>query len=143
MDVNRDISYEEVLPTDKFAIQDMFLMRIHKLGVVYQRIMQPFYVTMGRGVDQRAVAEFYALADEFNIFASSNIEKHLSTKEVTELNRLLDKEDMTPYSCRRIYQLFMKFATKSKLTELSEKRYKGSFAYARNELGIKAKRPDA
>jgi hypothetical protein len=138
MEVNRDISYEEVLPTDKFAIQDMFLLRIHRLGMVYTRIMQPYYVAHGR--DPRAIAEFFAHADEFFIFAESNIEKHLGKKDLEELRGYFSAEvRMTPNTCKRIYHLFMRFATKSKLTELSEKRYIGSFAYARRELGISGK----
>jgi hypothetical protein len=139
MEQGRDISFEDVLPTDKFAIQDMFLIRIHNLGKVYQRIMQPYYVAHGR--DPRAIADFYALADEFYIFAQSNIEKHLLKKEIDELDGYFSSNTtMTPMACRRIYVLFMKFATKSKLTELSEKRYIGSFAYARRELGMKGKK---
>lgn len=142
MDTNRDIAFEEVLPTDKFAIQDMFLMRIHRLGIVYSRIMQPYYIAHGR--DPRAIAEFFALADEFFIFAQSNIEKHLGKKDLEELEGyFMDDVKMTPNTCKRIYSLFMRFATKSKLTELSEKRYIGSFAYARRELGLRAQKREA
>lgn len=139
MENDRNVSYEEVLPTDKFAIQDMFLMRVHRMGVVYQSIMRGWY--NGHSYDARAHIEFYAMADEFFMFARSNIEKHLTNKEVAELEGyFLAREKMDPMIARRIYQLFQKFATKSKLTELSEKRFLGSFAYARRELGISTRR---
>lgn len=133
----RELSYEDVLPTDKYAIQDMFLMRVHRLGLEYQEIMKAYY--NGHSRDARAIIRFYAMADEFFMFARSNIEKHLSKKELEELEHYFNgQEDMTPFAAKRIYALFQKFATKSKLTELSEKRFLGSFAYARKELGLRS-----
>lgn len=136
MDVNRDVSYEEYIPTDRYAIQDMYLMRMHHMGLIYQVVMRAWYA--GRKVDVRAMIEFYAMADEFYFFARSNIAKHLSKNEIKELEAIFINSEPknNPVEIKRVFSLFQKFGTESKLTELNEKKLMGSFAYARAELGI-------
>lgn len=137
---DRDLHFEDVLPTDRFAVQDMFLIRLHRLGERYIAVIEPNY---RQGVDPRALLSFWSAADEFFIFAYSNLEKHLSGREMTELAGYFeDDTQISAGGARRIYILINKFATASKLTEISERRFKGPFSYARRELGIMRERGD-
>ena len=139
MEANRDISYEEYIPTDRFAIQDMYLHRVHLMGLRYQDIMRQWY---RGGTDLRSITEFMALADEFFQFARGNMEKHILKGEIEFLEKTFDdttRLDLDVEEVKKLFRIFQKFAAKSKLTELSEKKFMWSFAYARKKLGIQGK----
>lgn len=140
METNKDLSFEEYIPTDRFAIQDMYLHRVHVMGLRYQDIMRQWY---RGGKDVRAITEFLALADEFFQFARGNMEKHIHKKDMAFLEELFDNTEQVDIdigNTKRLFRIFQMFAAKSKLTDLSEKKFMGSFAYARKKLGIGANR---
>lgn len=139
MDEKPQISMEEYIPTDRFAIQDMYLMRIHNLGLLYEKIMRAKY---NKQIDPRAIIDFFALADSFFFFARPNIVKHLGEKDMQFLSKVFESGTQVTdirtlgESALPVYKLFQVFAFKSKLTDLSAKRWKGEFAHARAKLGL-------
>lgn len=133
------MSYEEYIPTDKFTLQDMYFWGIQLLRQDYARIMRAWYNNKGR--DSRAIIDFMADADGFYWFAHVNItEKEFLSEGERQVLRDVFENDKAkiddPAQARRIFQVLMRFASKSKLTELSESRPLGDFAYARQRLGI-------
>lgn len=131
------ISYEEYIPTDRFTIQDMYFWGLQLLRQDYARIMRSYYNNKGR--DARALIDFYADADGFYWFAQENIKKFLTDKDQEVLNQIFEtsKVDLQDVeSARKVFQILMRFASKSKLTDLSESRPMGDFGYARSKLGI-------
>lgn len=131
------VSYEEYIPTDKFTIQDMYFWGIQLLRQDYARIMRSWYNNKGR--DARAMIDFFADADGFYWFASENILKFADEKDKQFLKALFEEGTVdineVPQA-RQVFQVLMRFASKSKLTDLSESRPMGDFAYARQRLGL-------
>lgn len=131
------VSYEEYLPTDRFTIQDMYFWGIQLLRQDYARIMRSWYNNKGK--DPRAMIDFFADADGFYWFASENVLKFSSEQDKTFLKEMFEegKADINEVKqARQVFQVLMRFAAKSKLTDLSESRPMGDFAYARARLGI-------
>lgn len=138
------VSYEDYIPTDKFTIQDMYFWGIQLLRQDYAKIMRGWYNQQSK--DTRAMIEFFADADGFYWFAQVNItEKDFLTKsekEFLELVFVKDKADINNVKqAREVFQTLMRFAAKSKLTDLTESRPMGDFAYARKRLGIEYREP--
>lgn len=134
------VSYEEYIPTDRFTIQDMYFWGIQLLRQDYAKIMRAWY--NNRGKDVRAMIDFYADADGFYWFANENIKKFLDDKDKRFLVEMFEggKADVNNVDhARGMFQILMRFAAKSKLTDLSESRPLGDFAYARQRLGLKLK----
>jgi len=139
------------MPTDRFAIQDMYLIRIHQMAALFEKIMRADY----RGtVDVHALTEFFALCNSFYWFAKANIKKHCTPTEAARIagyfegesrlsaKGILGRKGIVPVAME-LYQLFQDFAYKSKLTDLSAKRWKGEFSRARERLGIDRAASDA
>lgn len=133
------VSYEEYIPTDKFTIQDMYFWGIQLLRQDYARIMRAWY--NNQGIDQRALIDFFADADGFFWFANVNImDKNFLTdveKNVLKVIFIDGKYNIkSVQQAREIFQMIMRFSANSKLTDLSESRPMGDFAYARSKLGL-------
>ena len=133
------VGYEEYIPTDKFTIQDMYFWGLQLLRQDYAKIMRAWYNR--NGVDKRAMIDFFADADGFFWFAQVNImERNFLTENEKKLLKEIfvdGKVDIDKVEqARDIFRLMMKFAANSKLTELSESRPMGDFAYARTKLGL-------
>lgn len=136
------VSYEEYIPTDRFTIQDLYFWSLQLLRQDYARIMRSWY--NNKGVDRRAVIDFYADADGFYWFANENMttKKFLDDKDKEFMKGCFEGEDLDINNvemARKVFQIIMRFANKSKLTDLSESRPMGDFAYARSKLGIALK----
>lgn len=129
---DKNIAYEEYIPTDRFSIQDMYLLRIQRFSEIFVTVME---ARLRGGEDQRALVRFWARTLEFRYFGTLNIQRHLTKTELTELDTLI-KAGMRNDRAERIYELLTEFFARSKLTELSEKKFLGPFAYGRKELGI-------
>jgi len=139
MSGDRDISYEEYIPTDRFTVQDMYFWGIQQLRTDYAKVMRGWY--NGRNTDRRALIDFLADADGFYWFALENMKRHLDQKERDALVAIFERERPADVKeCRLAFQIFMRFAAKSKLTDLSETRVLGTFARARASLGIGTER---
>lgn len=137
------VSYEEYIPTDKYTIQDMYFWGLQLLRQDYAKIMRSWYNNKGR--DMRAIIDFYADADGFYWFANENIKRFLTKEDQEFMQKQFesDKNDLNEVqNARRIFQIIMRFAARSKLTELSESRPMGDFAYARQRTGIAQRKPD-
>jgi len=137
------VGYEEYIPTDKFTIQDMYFWGLQLLRQDYAKIMRAWYNR--EGVDVRAMIDFFADADGFFWFAQVNImERNFLTQKEKELLQKIFIEGQYDINkvdqARDIFRLMMRFAANSKLTELSESRPMGDFAYARQRLGIGGKK---
>jgi len=138
--VEPKVSYEEYIPTDRFTIQDMYFWGIQLLRQDYAKIMRAWY--NNRGKDVRAMIDFYADADGFYWFANENVNKFLDEKDKKLLGEIFSngKADINNVEqARDVFRTLMRFAAKSKLTDLSESRPLGDFAYARQRLGLKLK----
>lgn len=134
------LSYEEYIPTDKFTIQDMYFWGIQLLRQDYAKIMRAWYNNGGR--DPRAMIDFFADADGFYWFANENMLKFSDEKDKKLLREIFEegKADINRVEqARQVFQLLMRFAAKSKLTDLSESRPMGDFAYARKRIGLDPK----
>lgn len=134
------VSYEEYIPTDRFTIQDMYFWGIQLLRQDYAKIMRAWY--NNRGKDVRAMIDFYADADGFYWFANENVKKFLEEKDRRFLDDIFtgNKADINNVEqARDVFRILMRFAAKSKLTDLSESRPLGDFAYARQRLGLNLK----
>lgn len=129
------ISYEEYIPTDKWSLQDWYLLKMVRLEQIYTRLMRGLY---GGGVDRRALVEFYAEVKSYHQTARNNMEKHLGKKDWERLLVLLtdsvDKMDIK--RAEELMDLLSMFHWESGLSKLSESRPLGDFAYARKKLGI-------
>lgn len=137
------ISYEEYIPTDKFTIQDMYFWGIQLLRQDYARIMRQWYNNKGK--DTRALIDFFADADGFYWFANENMTRFCSEKDKAFLVDVFEEGNFDIQQveqARKIFQALMRFASKSKLTDLSESRPLGDFAYARQRLGLSPKREE-
>lgn len=140
------VSYEEFIPTDRFTLQDMYFWGIQLLRQDYAKIMRGYYNNKSR--DSRALIEFFADADGFYWFANVNItEKAFLNDKQKDFLRGVFEEDKAsiddPKVAREVFRTLMCFASRSKLTDLSESRPMGDFAYARQRLGIAPKREGA
>lgn len=131
------VSYEEYIPSDRYTIQDMYFWGIQLLRQDYAKIMRGWYNNSSR--DTRAMIEFFADADGFYWFANENMIRFTSEADKAFLKEIFEngKADINKVEqARQVFQVLMRFAAKSKLTDLSESRPMGDFAYARQKLGI-------
>lgn len=131
------VSYEEYIPTDKFTIQDMYFWGLQLLRQDYAKIMRGWYNNKGR--DTRALIDFFADADGFYWFANENMLRFSTEKDKEFLRGVFEKGEANindVEQARKVFQALMRFASKSKLTDLSESRPMGPFAYARARLGL-------
>lgn len=131
------VSYEEYIPTDKFTIQDMYFWGIQLMRQDYAKIMRSWYNNNSR--DTRAMIDFFADADGFYWFANENMLKFSDEKDKKLLKEIFEegKANINDVKqARTVFQVLMRFAAKSKLTDLSESRPMGDFAYARQRLGL-------
>lgn len=129
------ISYEEYIPTDKWSLQDWYLLKMVRLERIYTQLMRGWY---GGGVDRRALIEFYAEVRGYYQNARENVKKHLTDKEMERLLVLLGEkpEKASVEKAEQLMDLLSVFHWKSGLNKLSESRPMGDFAYARKKLGI-------
>jgi hypothetical protein len=131
------VSYEEYIPSDRYTIQDMYFWGIQLLRQDYAKIMRGWYNNSSR--DTRAMIEFFADADGFYWFANENMIRFTTETDKAFLKEIFEngKADINKVEqARQVFQVLMRFAAKSKLTDLSESRPMGDFAYARQKLGI-------
>lgn len=131
------VSYEEYIPSDRYTIQDMYFWGIQLLRQDYAKIMRGWYNNQSR--DTRAMIEFFADADGFYWFANENMLKFSTEQDKKFLQEVFEqgKADINKVEqARQVFQVLMRFAAKSKLTDLTESRPMGDFAYARQKLGI-------
>ena len=132
------VSYEEYIPSDRFTIQDMYFWGIQLLRQGYARIMRSWYNNKSK--DTRGLIDFYSDADGFYWFAFENVQKFLNEKDSELLRHTFEDENGVNIHdvelARQVFRILMRFASKSKLTDLSESRPLGDFAYARQRLGL-------
>ncbi len=130
-----EISYEEYIPTDKWSLQDWYLLKMGRLERLYTRIMRGVF--MG-GVDRRALIGFYAEVKGYSVIAKENIRKHLGKRQMERFLFLLEvsSEDASVEGVEELMGILSDFHWRSGLSRLSESRPLGDFAYARKRLGI-------
>jgi len=133
------IAYEDYIPTDKWSLQDWYLMKMVTLERIYNRLMRGLYAG---GYDRRALIEFYSEVRSYHKAAGENIKKHLTEKEAEDFQRLVnDKPSLASLEkAEELMTLLASFHWKSGLSKLSESRPLGEFAYARQKLGINKKK---
>lgn len=130
------IAYEEFIPTDKWSLQDWYLLKMVKIENIFTRIMRGWF---SGGVDRRALMEFRAEVFGYKAFAFENMKKHLSEVELAELSALLQtpvSEEFDMVKIQRLMDLLSLFHWKSGLSKLSESKPLGPFAYARSQRGL-------
>lgn len=135
--VEPKVSYEEYIPTDRFTIQDMYFWGIQLLRQGYARIMRSWY--NNHAIDTRGLIDFYSDADGFYWFAFDNIQKFLTEKDKELLKKTFEEDGVDMHNVelsRQVFRILMRFSSRSKLTDLSESRPLGDFAYARQRLGL-------
>lgn len=129
------ISYEDYIPTDKWSLQDWYLMKMVLLERLYNRLMRGLY---GGGEDRRALIEFYAEARGYYKTAHENFKKHLDKKQQQEFLLLVTErpDNISIEKAEQLMDLISIFHWESGLSKLSESRPLGEFAYARQKLGL-------
>ena len=128
-------SYEEFIPTDKWSLQDWYLLKMIKIERIYNRLIKGKY---SGGLDRRALIDFYAEISSYYVMARENVKKHLLKKDMEEFIFLMTEEPefASLEKAERIMELLSAFHWRSGLSKLSESRPMGDFAYARKKLGF-------
>jgi len=129
------IAYEDFIPTDKWSLQDWYLLKMVKIENIYTVLLRAQF---SRAIDQRALVNFFAEVKGYRAFAFENFKKHLSGKEFTQMDALLvvSKEGLDADNVEPLMDLLNKFHWNSGLSKLSESRPMGPFAYARKQRGL-------
>lgn len=129
------VGWEEYIPTDKWSLQDWYLMKLVKLDAIYTRLMRGHY---GGGIDRRSMVDFYAEVRAYQMSAMQNMSKHLSEAQSLELRGLVEvKPDAVSLEgANKIMVLLSAFHWKSGLSKLSESRPIGDMARARANVGM-------
>lgn len=129
------ISYQEYIPTDRWSLQDWYLMKMVRIERIYTTLMRGWY---GGGVDRRALVEFYSEVRGYYRIARQNLEKHLSEEQMAVFVLLSSKDSdkVGLEDAEQIMDLLGVFHWTSGLSKLSESKPMGPFAYARTRRGI-------
>lgn len=129
------ISYQEYIPTDRWSLQDWYLMKMVKLERIYTQLMKGVY---GGGVDRRALIDFFAESRGYYRIARQNLNKHLSEREMERFIELstMESEKVNIQQAEELMDLLGTFHWKSGLSKLSESKPLGPFAYARTRRGL-------
>lgn len=133
--MSEPIAYQDYIPTDKWSLQDWYLLKMVKIENIYTKIFRGWF---GGGVDRRALIEFFSEVKGYQAFATENFKKHLSEPQWAEFVRLLSMapEHFDVAACDKVMTLLGVFHWKSGLSKLSESKPLGPFAYARKQRGL-------
>lgn len=133
--MNDGISYEEYLPTDTWALQDWYLLKMIVCEQKFNVLMNSWY---GGSINRRALVEFMALVKSYFVSAKFTIKSFLDEDEFTKMSSLLetDIDKISLADARELMDFISLFHYKSGLSKLTKTKLKGDFAHARAKLGL-------